>query len=316
MVMEIFLLLAGFVILIAGADFLVKGASSLAIHWGVSSLVIGLTVVSVGTSAPELFVSLTSSLQGAGGLLLGNILGSNIANVLLILGSAALVYPLAIKRHTVWREIPFTLFLTVLIAIIATSFTSSQGEISWRGGVILLLLFFLFLYYVFSITKSPRDIGLEKIREYQWPHSVFMLILGIAGLTFGAKLVVDSALALAGLFKISQSLVGLTLVAVGTSLPELATSLVAAFKRDNDIAVGNVIGSNIFNISLILGLSAIIRPVEFSPLLLFDLYVCAGVLVLLFLFMFIGKRHVLNRWQGAFFVALYFAYLFFSFYKG
>ncbi len=314
MFIEILLLSLGFIILIAGADFLVKGASSLARHWGISSLVIGLTIVSLGTSAPELFISLTSALHGASGLLIGNILGGNIANILLVLGSAAFFYPLTIKHNTIWREIPFTIFLTILIALIATIF-NGRGEISWPGGLVLLLFFFLFLYYVFSIAKSSRDIALEKIRQYHYLHSWLMLILGATGLAFGSQLIVSNAVTFAVEFNISQSLLGLTLIALGTSLPELATSVVASIRHNSDLAIGNIVGSNIFNISLILGLSVFIQPVRFSPLLLFDLYVATGSLILLFLFMFVGKKHTLGRWQGLFFVCLYIIYILFSIYQ-
>ncbi len=308
------LLPIGFVLLIKGADLLVDGASSVAKRFGISSLVIGLTVVAFGTSAPELIVNIFAGIQGNTDLAIANVLGSNIANILLILGVAALIFPLKAKSSTVWKEIPFGLLAIIVVAIMANDALFDGGTFSGltrTDGLVLLSFFAIFLYYTFGISRvdgTKEDITIKK-------HSFFgaflLIIGGLVGLTLGGKLIVDSAVTIATLLGISQAVIGLTIVAVGTSLPELATSAIAAYKKNTDIAVGNVIGSNIFNVFLVLGTSSVISSLPFSPSLMRDVAVTIGATLLLFAFMFIGKKHILERWQGGVFVILYISYIIF-----
>jgi len=308
-----FLLIIGFVALIKGADFLVNGASALAKRLGISSLVIGLTVVAFGTSAPELIVNIFASINGNVDIAIGNIIGSNIANIMFILGLAAFVYPLAVKHSTVWKEIPLC-FLAAIVLIIMSNDTFLENrpfsEISLIDGLILLSFFAIFLYYTFGISKvTPADAASLPAPKHNLLRSLLMIIGGLIGLTIGGKWVADGAVEIARAFDVSDALIGLTIVAVGTSLPELATSVVAALKKDVDIAVGNVVGSNILNIFFILGISALINPLRFSTQLFSDALIMLFATFLLFIFMFIGKKHTLERWQGAAFVGLYAAYI-------
>jgi len=307
------LLVAGFILLIKGADFLVDGASSFAKKMGVSSLVIGLTIVAFGTSAPELIVNIFASLKGNTDIAIGNILGSNIANILLILGISAAIFPLAVKRGTVWKEIPLSLLAILIAGIMANDMLidgQSFSKLTRIDGIILISFFIIFLYYTFGISKAqPGDSVETNIKQKSLLVSILMVVLGLVGLTVGGKWIVDSATAIAVGLGVSQAIIGLTIVAVGTSLPELATSAVAAHKKDVDIAVGNIVGSNIFNIFWILGLSAVVNPLTFSNVLMRDVWVTIGATFLLFIFMFVGKKHILERWQGVSFILIYIAYV-------
>lgn len=307
-------LLIGLLILIKGADFLVKGASSLARRSGVSEIMIGLTIVALGTSLPELVLSVFSSFQGRNDLLLGNIIGSNISNILLILGASALVAPLLIKRDTAIKEIPFIIAITMIVGLMVFIPDANRLTLGPARGAILLLLFLIFVYYTIVVTSRKEDVMPLDSRRYQPAFVWSMLLLGVAGLILGAEWVVDGAVFFAQAWGVSQSLIGLTIVAIGTSLPELATSLVAAYRRNQDLAVGNIIGSNIFNITLILGLSAIIHPVVFSLPLIFDLVISLGAIVMLLLCLLAGdrKEHILKRWQGALMLVLYLVYIVFT----
>ncbi len=313
MILTYLLFPIGFVLLIKGADFLVDGASSIAKRLGVSALVIGLTIVAFGTSAPELIVNIFASIKGNADIAIGNILGSNIANILLILGISAVIFPLAVKTGTVWKEIPFALLAVVVTAVIANDALIDNGSFSGLtriDGFVLIAFFIIFLYYTFGISRAQAaDASEVPIHHYSLPRACLMVALGLVGLTVGGKWIVDGAVALATTLGISEALIGLTIVAVGTSLPELATSAVAAYKKDVDIAVGNIVGSNIFNIFWILGVSAVINPLPFSSLLMRDVLMTIFATLLLFIVMFIGKRHILERWQGACFIALYVSYI-------
>lgn len=318
MTLDLILLILGLVILIKGADLLVDGASSLANKMGVSALVIGLTVVAFGTSAPELVVNILASIKNTPDIAIGNIIGSNIANILLILGIAAVIYPLAVKRGTVWKEIPLA-FLAMWIVALSANDILIEGS-GWAGltridGFILISFFLIFLYYTFEISKVSSTTA-EKIKTFKFSESIVMIIGGLAALILGGKWVVDGAIAMAKYFDLSEALIGLTIVAVGTSLPELATSAVAAYKHNADIAVGNIVGSNIFNIFWILGLSAVMRPLPFSAALNTDVLVGMIATILLFMFMFVGKKHTLERWQGYLFVAIYVIYITYLIYRG
>lgn len=309
------LLAIGFFILIKGADLLVEGSSSIAKKLNISNIVIGLTIVAFGTSAPEFIVNIIASGQGNTDIAIGNILGSNIANILLILGISSIIYPIAAKKNTVLKEIPFSLLAAILIGIMAndaflegTSFSS----LTRIDGLVLLSFFIIFLYYVFGITKSDRDIvEAEGIKSFGYAKSTAYILLGLGGLTLGGKWIVDSAVTIAQSLNVSQSLIGLTIVALGTSLPELATSAVAAYKKQTDIAIGNIVGSNIFNIFWVLGASALINPLPLNPKNNADIVMTISASLILFLAMYTGKKHTIERWQGYLMVGMYVAYILF-----
>ncbi len=296
------LFIIGLIFLIKGADFLVDGASSIARRLNISDLVIGLTVVAFGTSMPELFVNMVASIRGNTDIAIGNVVGSNIANVFLILGVSSIIYPLAVTRGTVWKEIPFSLLAAIVLFITANDQLldgSQMSDLTRIDGLVFLSFFIIFIYYTGSI--ATRIEGMEAhvpAKQSGWLRSSLYIIVGLAGLTIGGKWIVDGAIALATKFGLSESLVGLTIVAVGTSLPELATSAVAAYKRNADIAVGNVVGSNIFNIFFVLGISAGIKPLPFQPKNNLDIGVVVFSSLILFLFMFTGKKRSLDRWEG------------------
>ncbi len=311
--MQYVLLVVGFVLLVKGADWLVEGASSVGRRLRVSDLVIGLTVVAFGTSAPELFVNLAASIKGNAAIAIGNIVGSNIANILLILGVASLIYPLAVGRGTVWKEIPLSLLAAVLLGVMANDRWIDGGQENVLGridGLVFLSFFIIFLYYTANIAK--RIEGMEEVvpqKQFSVPRSVLMIIAGLAGLVLGGHWVVKGAVRIAEQAGVSESLIGLTVVAVGTSLPELATSAVAAYKKNVEIAVGNVVGSNIFNIFFVLGISAMVKPLEFAGGGNLDIGMAVLASLLLFVCMFIGKKHLMERWQGAVFLAMYAGYI-------
>lgn len=320
MILTYLLFFIGFALLIKGADLLVDGASSLAKRLGISALVIGLTIVAFGTSAPELIVNILASINGNTDIAIGNILGSNSANILLILGISAVIYPLAVKKGTVWKEIPFAFLAVIVLAFMTNDAwidNSPFSALTRIDGFILISFFIIFLYYVFGISKAESaDIVETTPRTYSLWRSSLMISGGLLGLVIGGKWIVDGAVSFATSLGVSEALIGLTVVAVGTSLPELATSAVAAYKKDADIAVGNIVGSNIFNIFWILGVSAIIRPLPFSPMLASDVFVTVLATVLLFIFLFVGKRHIIERWQGVCFITLYVGYVVYLVFRG
>ena len=313
------LLVFGFIFLIKGADYLVQGSSSLAKKLRVSDLIIGLTIVALGTSTPELVVNLVASFRGTADLAIGNVLGSNIANILLILGVSATIYPLVVHKNTVYKEIPFALLAVLALFFLVNDqdLASQKANLLSRGdGLVLLLFFLVFMYYVFSVAVSKpnsEDAVLEEdIQVLPMWQSWMMIIAGILGLVFGGQWVVDSAVAIAKMLGVSEKLIGLTIVAIGTSLPELVTSAMAAYRQKTDIAVGNVVGSNIMNILFILALTAVVSPLSFSNDLQVDLWMVIGVTVLLFLALFVGKRRLLERWQGVTFITVYLMYIVYS----
>jgi cation:H+ antiporter len=305
------LFVVGFVILIKGADWLVEGASSVAKKFGISAIVIGLTIVAFGTSAPELIVNLLASIQGNTDIAIGNILGSNIVNILLILGVCAVISPLVVNKNTTWKEIPLALLSVIVVALMANDALidgSSFSAISRIDGLILLGFFAIFLYYTHGISKGA-EAEKQSIKTHKLSTSILMILGGLICLTVGGKWIVDGAVGIATSLGISQALIGLTIVAIGTSLPELATSAVAAYKKQTDIAIGNIIGSNIFNIFWILGLSSVIKPLPFSPALNLDISMTLLATILLFLALFIGKKRILERWQGFTFIGIYIMYI-------
>ena len=312
MLLSFFLLLVGFVVLIFGADKLVDSASSLAAKIGIPPIVIGLTVVAFGTSAPELVVNVFASISGSSEMVLGNVMGSNIFNVLGILGISALIFPLTVKTNTTWIEIPLSLLAAVCVLIVgADVFLDGAGEdvITRSDGLTLLLFFFIFLVYNLSISKS--DLGKDNVEteSYSTGKAIVFLLLGLGGLVLGGRLIVNSAVEIAESLGLSERVIGLTVVSIGTSLPELATSIVAVRKKNVDIAIGNVVGSNIFNIFLILGISTTINPLVLNENAFLDIFVNIFVGLLLFIFLFTGKGRRIERWEGLIFVLGYIAYL-------
>ena len=310
MALQIFLLALGFLLLIKGSDWLVEGASALARKFNVSDLSIGLTIVAFGTSAPELVVNTFAAFQGHHDIVLGNIIGSNIFNIYVILGIAGIVTPLVIQSSTVSKEIPFSLFAIVLMYILANDFfISSEGTITRLDGIILLIFFSSFLYYVYKQMKANVIRQDTAHIKFSIIKIIVLIITGLAGLIIGGRLIVVNAIYIAQAIGVSEKIIALTIVAAGTSLPELATSVVAALKKNNDIAVGNIIGSNIFNILLILGASSVISPVSYDKVFNNDIYFLTIGTIVLFIAMFTGHRKKLDRWEAAVFLLLYTGYL-------
>lgn len=299
MLSQILLILLGFGLLIKGADWLVSGATKLAKKYGISDLAIGLTIVAFGTSAPELIVNAVASYQGRPEIVFGNIIGSNNFNLFVILGIVGIISPIAVQSSTIWKEIPLSFIAAALLLILANTWLfGSTAEISRLEATALIAIFGAFLFYVFQQMKTDETTShVQPIGSFRW---VWLLILaGLAGLIIGGKLVVDQATLLAQSFGISERVIGLTIVAAGTSLPELVTSVVAAFKRNSDIAIGNVIGSNIFNILLILSISSLIRPIPYDHAFNREIYVLLIGTIFLFTAMFSGGKKKLDRWEAA-----------------
>ena len=312
MFLQFLLLFVGFAILIVGADFLVNGSSSIAKKFGISNLAIGLTVVAFGTSAPELLVSVTSSIKGYNDAAFGNIIGSNNFNLLFILGIAGLIYPLIVQRNTVKYEVPISLLAAGVLFILVNDqmlFGSDTNFLGTLDAVVLLVFFGLFLLYVYRSMKTTSDLVEDNsIKIYKTPIAILMIVGGLVGLVFGADIVVNNAVFIAKSYGLSEKLIGLTILAAGTSLPELATSCVAAYKKNTDIAIGNVIGSNIFNIFFILGITGLIRPLPYSTAMNFDLYILLGSTVAVMIFMFTLNTRKLDRWEAALMLMGYVVY--------
>jgi cation:H+ antiporter len=308
------LFVIGFVFVVKGADFLVDGASALAKRLRVSDLIIGLTVVAFGTSTPELAVNLYASVQGSAGIAIGNILGSNIFNIFFILGISAIVFPLVVTEDTVWKEIPLVLLAAVVVGILANDSLIDRSALSALtrvDGLVLLSFFGIFMHYIFETAKKQRDEKTEpELKSYGLKKAILLVGLGLVCLDLGGGWIVDGAVKLALILGTSESLIGLTIVAAGTSLPELATSVTAARKKNADLAVGNIVGSNIFNIFFILGVSSIIRPLPFDVGSNVSIGVTVFASLLLFVSMFTGRqRDLLERWEGIAFVGLYVGYV-------
>ncbi|MGN1135931.1 MAG: calcium/sodium antiporter [Oscillospiraceae bacterium] len=309
-VFQFILLVIGFAALIKGADFFVDGAAGVADKFGIPQIIIGLTIVALGTSAPEAAVSITSALKGSASLAVGNVLGSNIMNVLLILGLTAVIKPIKMQVSTYKYELPFVMFVTVLLAVLAII----GGSINFVDGIILCVFLVLFFVYLFKSAKSGKTDLVEMPEEGDAnakPKPIWLLILlillGGAMIVIGSNLTVDSASFIAAKFGMSERLIGLTIVAFGTSLPELVTSAVAAKKGNSDIAIGNIVGSNIFNILFILGITALITNIPFAMNFTFDAAVALAALVLLFVLVS-NKEKTFKRWGGAVMLASYAAY--------
>lgn len=310
MVLPIVLLIAGLAILVAGAEYMVRGAASMARKWGMPAIVIGLTIVAFGTSTPELVVNLYSTFKGSTDIAIANVVGSNMANILLILGICAVIRALRVKEGTTWKEIPFALLAIVLVFLMGNDGLldgASANTLTRADGLSLIAFFIIFLYYTYGLSKVQGEP--EETKMYGWSKSILMFIGGLAGLIIGGKFIVDNAVLLATLAGLSENLIGLTIVAVGTSLPELATSVIATMRGHDDIAIGNVVGSNIFNVFWILGITAVIKPLPFNLQANTDVLFTTLATALLFVFMFIGRKHELQRSQGIFFIIMYVAYI-------
>ena len=304
LLLQIVLLVVGFVMLIKGADWFVDGAASLAGKFGIPQLVIGLTIVAMGTSAPEAAVSISAALQNNAGITIGNVVGSNILNVLIILGLASVIIPIAVKKSTIKYEIPFTILVTTVLAVLGLM----DNQISRLEGGILWALFIAYLVYLFLMTKKgdaeveENESKLDKV----WKMVVFILIGG-GLIVWGSDVTVDAATNIAQYFGMSDRLIGLTIVALGTSLPELITSVTAAKKGNADIAIGNIVGSNIFNILFVVGTTALITPVVYAQNFIVDSIVAVAAMVLLLLLV-INKDRKLKRWGGAILLIGYVGY--------
>lgn len=312
MLLNIFLLLSGFVLLIFGANWLVDGASSLARRYNIPNIVIGLTIVAFGTSSPELVVNVLASVNHQSDIALGNIVGSNIFNVLGTLGVAAMVYPLTVKSNTTWIEIPLCVLSAFAVLVMANDIWldgSTVSEISRTNGIILIFFFIIFMVYNFTLVKSTETASDLTIKDLSFLKSILLIVAGLLGLIFGGNFIVDSATELAQSIGISERIIGLTIVSIGTSAPELATSVAAAYKKNVDIAIGNIVGSNIFNVFLVLGVSATIYPVSVHASSNYDLLVNAGTSILLFIFVLVGRKWKVESWQGLIFAVLYILYL-------
>jgi cation:H+ antiporter len=324
MLLSLALFILGLIILIKGAEFLINGASSLALRFKINPMVIGLTVVAFGTSAPELVVSVTSALSGNTELAFGNIIGSNISNILLILGISAVITPLVVQKNTVWKEVPM-LFLAAIVLLILgfqrvidfPSFNQVMsdpnniyGKLSFSDGLILLSFFVIFIYYTFGIAKITND-EKSEFKSESFTKTVVFLAIGLTGLTLGSSLLVDSSVNIAKTLGVSQHFIGLTLVAVGTSIPELATSIMAALKKQLEMAVGNVVGSNIFNIFLILGITSLIASIPVTREVLNDIMVLFGSTAFLFVSFFILKKRTVGRIEGIAMLIFYFGYIYY-----
>ena len=304
--LQFLILAAGFVMLIKGADWFVDGASSIAAKFGIPQLVIGLTIVAMGTSAPEAAVSITSAVKGNADITIGNIVGSNIMNILIILGVASVIIPIAVSVSTIRYEMPFMIAISGLLLLLGL-----DGTISFIDGLILVAAFILYLAYLFFQAKRGRTDAEDRPQEIVIWKSILFLLIGLAMIVLGSDFTVDAASKIAAAFGMSERFIGLTVVALGTSLPELFTSVMAARKGNADIAIGNIVGSNIFNILFVVGLSSLIINVPYQQKFIFDMCIAIGAAVMLLLFCILGRKK-LRRWGGIIMLlayAAYFAYI-------
>jgi cation:H+ antiporter len=319
--LNFFLFVVGFLILIKGADWLVVGSSCIAKKNNISDLVVGLTIVSMGTSMPELLVNILASSKDASEIAIGNILGSNIANILLILGITSFMYPIKVKQSTFNKEIPFSIVALLLVGLVAniSFFDNQDNSITHLDGLFLIVFFGLFIAYIIGLAKTGRPDLLDEIPDAEMNNgkAALYIILGVIGLFLGGKWVVDGAIEIARLFQLSEAFIGLTIVAIGTSLPELVTSAMAAYRKNTDIAMANVIGSNIFNLLWVLGVSAIISPLNYQPSLNTDMVILLFASALILIGLKNGKpKNQIGKTTGILFLILYVAYLCFLIYRG
>ena len=319
--MNILLLIGGLILILLGANGLTDGAASMAKRFRIPPIVIGLTIVAFGTSAPELTVSVSSALKGSADIAIGNVVGSNIFNTLMIVGCTALFAPIVITRNTLRKEIPLCILSSIVLLICANDVfldKASENILNRVDGLLLLCFFVIFMGYTFAIASKPATIEQPaehpvieeetEIKSLPWWKSILYIIGGLAALIYGGQLFVDGATGIARNLGVSESIIGLTLVAGGTSLPELATSIVAALKKNPEIAIGNVIGSNLFNIFFVLGCSASITPLHLSGITNFDLFTLVGSGILLWLFGLFFAKRTITRIEGGMMILCYVAY--------
>ena len=310
MLLSILLIIIGFVLLIVGADLLVDGASGIAKKFHIPEIIIGLTIVSIGTSMPELFVSITSALEGHSDMAIGNVIGSNLSNLLLILGLSTMIKPVVFQKETRLYEIPMCLASTLILMI----FCNTNAKISRGESAVLLILFCMFiLYTIFMAQKESQknivEIDVKEEKKNSTFKDIIFIILGIVGLKIGGDLAVDNAVVVANYFNLSEKLISLTILAIGTSLPELVTSVTAAVKGNSDIAIGNIIGSNIFNILLIIGVSSMIHPITYNMSYNFDISILVISTIILAIFPFIPPKDKMSRANGVIYFLMYLMYL-------
>jgi cation:H+ antiporter len=308
------LLIIGFVLLIKGADYFVEGSSKIAAALKISPLLIGLTIVAMGTSAPEATVSIVAALDGSAGVAVGNVVGSNIFNITFVVGLAAVIFPLTVGSETIRKEIPFTLLASVALLILISDISLQQMDgnyLTRSDGFILLLFFAIFLYYIFEVARKDR-----KDTQYtenttnekpKWGKNTLLTVGGLAAIIFGGELVVNNATEIAISFGMSETLVGLTIVAIGTSLPELITSVTAAIKKENEIALGNIIGSNIFNIFFVLGLASSISPFAIEGTIVIDILLL--IVITLVLLVFSRTNYKVGKMEGGLLAVIYIVYM-------
>lgn len=313
LVKSIFLIFIGFVLLIKGADYLVEGSSKIAKKFHIPEIIIGLTIVSIGTSMPELFVSTTSAIDGFSDMAMGNVIGSNLCNLLLILGLSSIIRPIEFQRETRIIELPLCLFFSIVFLILS----NTGGKITREESLILICLFVCFIAYTIFMAKKGEafdkidneEKSLTKVPEIPILKNIFSIIIGVIALKIGGDFTVDNAVIVAEYFKISEQIISLTILAVGTSLPELVTSVMAASKGNSDIAIGNIIGSNIFNMLLIIGVSALISPITYNLKYNLDMTILVVAMLILALFPLIPPKNKMSRVNGAIYLSLYVGYL-------
>lgn len=311
---DILWIVAGLVLILVGSDWLVEGASGVARKYGISEFIIGMTIVGIGTSMPELVSSLISAIQGHGDMALGNVTGSNICNILLILGVTALISPIKYTRSNIRKDIPFAILVSLFLIVMLYNCFGLFGEMGTPGisrvdALYLLLIFAVFMIDSFKSAKNGAEEEDASVKPMPMGKAIIYVLLGLAGLIFGGQVFVDHTVSIAERFHVSEAFISITLMAVGTSLPELATCVVAAMKGKNQLALGNVIGSNIFNIALIIGTSAAISPFEIQSISTVDMGMVIVVVVLLWLAAFTFKKKKLDRVEGVIFLLAYIAYI-------
>ena len=311
---DILWIVAGLVLILVGSDWLVEGASGVARKYGISEFIIGMTIVGIGTSMPELVSSLISAIQGHGDMALGNVTGSNICNILLILGVTALISPIKYTRSNIRKDIPFAILVSLFLIVMLYNCFGLFGEMGTPGisrvdALYLLLIFAVFMIDSFKSAKNGAEEEEAGVKPMPMGKAIIFILLGLAGLVFGGQVFVDHTVSIAERFHVSEAFISITLMAVGTSLPELATCVVAAMKGKNQLALGNVIGSNIFNIALIIGTSAAISPFEIQSISTVDMAMVIVAAVLLWLAAFTFKKKKLDRVEGAIFLLAYMAYI-------
>ena len=315
MLLQIIMIILGFVLLICGANVLIKGSTQIAKKFHIPEMLIGLTIVALGTSAPELIVTITSASKGAGDLILGNAIGSNICNLLLILGLMAVLRPIEVDKDAKRIHIPVSFFVTLLVLLMGTGiFYGEKGVINKVDGIILIIL--SIIYFIYPIIIEIKDIvethnkgKNNRIDNIKIWKSILFIILGIILLKYGGDFVVDYSIQIARMLNISERVIGLTIVAIGTALPELVTSIISVIKKDTDLAVGNLVGSCVLNLLLILGIGALITPLKVSNEFIQNLLILLGTNLLIWLFNFIGKKNYISRIQGSILVAIFGAYI-------